>query len=186
MQALIVIDVQNEFSKSGKRPVPNQLNALEIIAKRVNMARAEGRPIAWVRHFNKLTESPAFRHGTWGAEFVNGFGPKEGSELEKEFQKNVYGAFTGTNIGSWLNRKNVDEVLIIGFYTHGCVSTTAREAIMEGLSVVMDPDGTGSCDMAHELLGNLTADQARKAALLQLENMGAIISPLSSVREPVS
>lgn len=183
MQALIVIDAQNEFSALGQRPVPNQVNAVEVIRQRVEEARAEGRPIAWVRHFNKPTDSPAFVPGTWGAEFVDGFGPKTGAENEEEFQKNVYGAFTGSNIGAWLKNHDVNEVLITGFYTHGCVSTTSREAIMADLIVNIDPDGTGACDMEHQLLGSITAEEVRRTALLQLANMGANITPLKVVAD---
>lgn len=177
MQALIVVDAQNEFSQNGKRPVPNHSAAIEIINKRVEQARKESLPIAWVRHFNKPNESPAYMPNTWGAEFSSGFGPKPGVSIEKEFQKNVYGAFTGTDIGSWLKNIGADEVMIVGFYTHGCVSTTAREAIMADLKVSLDPDATGACDMTHEILGKQTADEVRRSALLQLASMGADITP---------
>lgn len=176
MPALIVIDVQNEFSQHGKRPVPGHLEVIAEIRRLVEQARSAGHYIAWIRHFNKSTESPAFVPGTWGAEFVAGFGPAPDSGREIEFQKNVYGAFTGTDIGSWLDSLNVDEILITGFYTHGCVSTTAREAIMAGLTVFIDPSATGACDMEHEILGVLSADEVRRTALLQLANMGAIIT----------
>ena len=178
MQALIIIDAQNEFSSKGKRPVPGHSAAIEVIHKRVEQARATNSPIVWIRHFNKPTESQAFVPGTWGSEFVAGFGPKQGAANEVEFQKDVYGAFTGTNMGGWLNTVNIDEVLIVGFYTHGCVSTTAREAIMADLKVSIDPNATGACDMNHEILGFQTADEVRRSALLQLANMGVFISPL--------
>lgn len=178
MQALIIIDAQNEFSARGKRPVPNHSDALEVIKQRAEEARRENRPIAWVRHHNRADESAAFIPNTWGAEFSPGLGPKPGSDREVELVKEVYGAFTGTDIGAWLKAKSVDEVLIVGFYTHGCVSTTAREAIMAGLEVHMDPNGTGACDMAHESLGELTADEVRRSALLQLANMGAHITTM--------
>lgn len=181
MQALIVIDAQNEFSIDGKRPVPNHAAAIDVISKRVEEARLEKRPIAWVRHFNKPTDSPAFIPDTWGAEFVPGFGPKEGFGIETEFQKDVYGAFTGTNIGEWLKAIDAAEVLIVGFYTHGCVSTTAREAIMADLDVSLDPCATGSCDITNEILGEISADEVSRSALLQLSNMGASITPLQQV-----
>lgn len=183
MQALIVIDVQNEFSPRGKRPVPNYDTALSAIRRQVAQAREKGRPIAWIRHHNKPTESPAFMPGSWGAEFAPGFGPQpganpngagqQGTNLEKEFHKDVYGAFTGTDLGAWLSDLGIQEVLIVGFYTHGCVSTTSREAIMAGLDVFLDPEATGACDMEHPALGRLTADEVRRSALLQLVNMGA-------------
>lgn len=175
MQALIVIDVQNEFSKDGKRPVPAHLATIGVISRRVSDARAEGRPIAWVRHFNKPDESPAFVPNTWGAEYVPGFGPKPDADIEVEFQKDVYGAFTGTDIGEWLKHLGVNEVLITGFYTHGCVSTTSREAIMAGLNVIIDAKATATCDLQNEILGHQPADEVRRSALLQLANMGAVI-----------
>jgi pimeloyl-ACP methyl ester carboxylesterase/nicotinamidase-related amidase len=180
MQALIVIDAQNEFSQSGQRAVPNHSEAIEVIQARVDEARREGRPIAWVRHFNRPNESIAFKPGTWGAEFCPGLGPKAGREMEVEFQKEVYGAFTGSKLGNWLKDLAVDDVLILGFYTHGCLSTTAREAIMLGLNVSIDPSGTGACDLAHELLGTLTADEVRRSSLLQLAGIGVRITPMSS------
>lgn len=181
MQALIVIDAQNEFSSQGKRPVPNHSNILEVIKLRVEQARLENRPIAWVRHHNQPNESPAFIPGTWGAEFSPGFGPKPGRDIEVEFQKDVYGAFTGTNIGSWLKRVGANEILLVGFYTHACLSTTAREAIMNDLEVSIDPDATGACDMNHEILGVQTADEVRRSALLHLARMGAQITKLPAL-----
>jgi nicotinamidase-related amidase len=189
MEALIVIDAQNEFSEAGKRPVPDFTQVITVIQQHVSRFRAEGKPIAWVRHFNKPGESPAFVPDTWGAGFHPGFGPAldpaagPASDLaagsaparsaEREFQKNVYGAFTGSDIGTWLTQQGVDEVLITGFYTHGCVSTTAREAIMRDYKVALDPDATGSCAITHEGFGSLSADEVKMGALLQLYNMGA-------------
>jgi len=175
MQALIVIDAQNEFSQNGKRPVPNYLQAIEVIKKYAAQARQSKTPIAWVRHFNKPEESPAFMPGTWGAEFYSGLGVVSSNDLEKEFQKNVYGAFTGSDLGHWLKELHVEDVLITGFYTHGCVSTTAREAIMLDLKVSLDINATGACNIKHELLGEITADEVRRSALLQLANMGATL-----------
>jgi nicotinamidase-related amidase len=173
MQALIVIDAQNEFSAEGQRPVPNFQEAMAAIFQQVTKARGEQRPIAWVRHYNQPHESPAFVPGSWGAAFYKDPGIAETNTLEKIFTKNVYGAFTGSDIGQWLQQQHVTEVLITGFYTHGCVSTTAREAIMRNLTVYLDPTATGACDLEDEQLGTLTAAEVKRSALLQLVGMGA-------------
>lgn len=175
MKAIIIVDAQNEFSEKGKRPVPDFLDAVNAISKQVEIARIENTPIAWVRHFNQPHESPAYIPGTWGSEFYTGLGPLKDTKLEREFHKNVYGAFTGSDIGQWFNSLHITEVIIMGFYTHGCVSTTAREAIMLGLNVYLYREGTGACDIEHELLGEISADEVRRSALLQLANMGATI-----------
>jgi nicotinamidase-related amidase len=183
MQALLIVDAQNEFSSSGKRPVSGFEQAIQAIANWVNKAREKNIPIAWIRHFNKPTESPAFVPGSWGAAYVDGFGPKKGAKGEKEFLKEVYGAFTGSDIGTWLDQFSISEVVILGFYTHGCVSTTSREAIMRGYSVILDPKGTATLELEHPQLGKLTADEVMRSSLLQLVNMGA---SLYSDRWPLS
>src|SRR5580698_6992349 len=152
MQALIVIDVQNEFSPAGLRPVPNHASALEHIRFRIAEARRQKLPIAWVVHYNKPTESRAFVPGTWGAEPSPGLGPEPGFGPEKRFEKDVYGAFTFTDLEQWLRSAGADSVLLVGFYTHMCVSTSAREALVRGFDVAVDPDATGARDLADEIL----------------------------------
>ena len=176
-QALIVVDAQNEFSAAGQRPVPNHSAALLAIEHHVDRARDEGRPIAWVRHHNQPHESPAFIPGSWGAAFSEGLGPQDGFGPEALFEKNVFGAFTTTGLEAWLRALDVQSVLIVGFYAHMCVSTSAREALVRGFEVVVDPDATGARELDHPSLGKQTADEVRRTALLQLSNMGATVAP---------
>lgn len=173
MQALVVVDAQNEFSPKGLRAVPNHEDAMKQIHRQVERARREKRPIAWVKHYNRPDESAAFVPKTWGAEFSDGLGPQEGFGPEKLFTKDVFGAFTFTGLEEWLRSFGVQEVLLVGFFTHMCVSTSAREALVRGFEVWVDPAGTGAHDLAHPVLGSATADAVRRMALLQLADMGA-------------
>jgi nicotinamidase-related amidase len=176
MRALIVVDVQNEFSPEGLRPVPNHVETLDRIRVRVQQARKEKRPIAWVRHYNKPNESPAFVPGTWGSELTPGLGPEPGFGPEQLFEKDVYGAFTGTGLEEWLRSVGAGSVLIVGFYTHMCLSTSAREALVRGFDVEIDPDATRARDLEDATLGSLTADEVRRSALLHLVNMGVTMA----------
>ncbi len=173
MQALLVVDVQNEFSSKGKRAVPNHAAALEKILVHVAQARRERRPIAFVIHYNQPHESPAFIPGTWGAELSPGMGVQSGFGAERQFEKVVYGAFSAPGLEGWLRELGVNEVLIVGFYAHMCLSTSAREALVRGFDVVLDPDATGARDLEDGVLGRQSADEVRRSALLQLVNMGA-------------
>jgi nicotinamidase-related amidase len=177
MHTLVVVDAQNEFSPQGLRAASGHAEALAAIALRVEEARREGRPIAWIRHHNRPDEPPAFRPGTWGAEYSPGLGPAERGDAEREFIKDVYGAFTGTDLEAWLRELGSEEVLLVGFFAHMCVSTTAREGLMRGLKVAVDPAGVASHDLDHDRLGRLTADEVRRSALLHLADMGAQITP---------
>lgn len=173
MNALIVVDAQNEFSADGKRPVIDFEATMQSIRKLVAEARQQDSAVAWIRHFNKPNESKAFVPDTWGSAFADGCGPIRSSTNEKEFQKNVYGAFTGTDIGNWLHALHVDSIMIVGFYTHGCVSTTSREAIMRDFSVTLNAKATAACELHHDLLGKMTAEEVKRSALIQLAAMGA-------------
>ena len=175
-QALIVVDAQNEFSAEGKRAVPNHASALEAIFGHVDRARRERQPIAWVLHHNKPEESKAFVPGSWGAELSPGLGPRSEFGPERLFVKDVFGAFSGTDLDRWLRSVGVDSVLIMGFYAHMCLSTSSREALVRGYSVAVDPEATGARDLDDAVLGRQTADEVRRSALLHLTNMGATIA----------
>jgi nicotinamidase-related amidase len=186
IEALIVVDAQNEFSSAGQHAVSNHTEALAQIQGRVNDARKANRPVAWIRHFNKSGESRAFVPGTWGSELSPGLGPQADFEKEKSFEKNVYGAFTGTSLEEWLRSLGVTGVLIVGFYTHMCLSTTAREALVRGFEVTVDPDATGARELEDQLLGKQTADEVRRSALLHIQNMGVTISRKKFPQEPAT
>jgi hypothetical protein len=48
---------------------------------------------------------------------------------------------------------------------------------MRGLTVAIDPDGTRAVPLRHPLLGEISADEVRRTALLQLHHMGVRITP---------
>jgi len=169
MEALVVIDVQNEFSPAGALAVEGHAAASEEIVGRVEDARATGRPIAWVLHNNPSGER--FVPGSWGAELSPGLEPADG---EPVFVKTVYGALTGTELGSWLEKKGADAVELVGFLTHMCVSTTAREALMRGLAVAIDAKATGTRAIESSV-GSFSADVIHRSALAQLETMGVVV-----------
>jgi len=110
-----------------------------------------------------------------GAELSPGLGPERGSAREALFVKEVFGSFSGTGLEAWLHEVGAEAVLVVGFYAHMCVSTTAREALMRGLDVSVDPRATGACALEHDVLGRLSAEEVLRAALLHLTHMGASV-----------
>lgn len=172
MEALLVVDAQNEFSRDGLRPVPNHSEALEVIRERVRQARERRRPIAWVQHNYKANESRAFVPGSWGGALSPGLAPERGFGRERLFVKDVFGAFTGTGLEEWLLSHQVLDVILVGFYAHICLSTPAREALVRGFGVTIDPDGTGACDLDDPIAGRQTAADVQRSALLHLTHMG--------------
>lgn len=179
MQALVVVDAQNEFSPGGLRPVADHGSILHRINQRVAEARREKRPIAWCKHYNKPHEERAFVPKSWGADLSPGLGPEHGYGPEKIFKKDLHGAFTYTGLQEWLLSYGADDLLLVGFSTHMCISTTAREALSRGFKVSVDAYGTGTCHIEHPILGNLSAEEVRRTALLHLYNIGINVVGLS-------
>jgi nicotinamidase-related amidase len=68
-------------------------------------------------------------------------------------------------------------VIVVGFYAHLYISTTTQEALSLGFDVQVDLEATGARDLEDPVLGRLTADEARRAALLHLVHMGATVVP---------
>jgi hypothetical protein len=60
------------------------------------------------------------------------------------------------------------------------VSTSAREALVRGFDVVIDPEATGSRDIDDAVVGSQTADEVLRSALLHLTNMGVTLDALST------
>ena len=181
MQALIAVDVQNEFSPEGQRAVPNHAAALQRIHEHIAHARREGWPIAFAQHYNKPHESRAFVPGSWGAALSPGIGPRPDFGPERLFEKDVFGAFSTTDLEHWLRGHGVRQVLLVGFYAHMCLSTTAREALVRGFDVAVDPEATGARDLEDPLLGRQSADEVRRTAMLHLVNMGVTLAPAAPV-----
>jgi nicotinamidase-related amidase len=177
MRALVIVDAQNEFGPGGNRTVPRYASALEVIHHRIEEARRDGSPIAFIRHHNVGAEVTAFAPGTWGAQFSEGVGPLEGQPHEVEIVKEVIGAFTDTGLHEWLREHDCDSVLLVGFFAHVCISTSAREAYVRGYAVSIDPDGTDARPISHEILGEQTADEVKRTALLHLAALGVAIEP---------
>ncbi len=92
-------------------------------------------------------------------------------------EKGLPNAFAGTDLYDRLNRADLSHLLVAGFMTHMCVSSTVRAALDVGYrSTVVAaacatrvlPDGAG---------GTLSADQLHRAELAALADRFATIAP---------
>jgi nicotinamidase-related amidase len=90
--------------------------------------------------------------------------------------KDVFGAFGAKGLEEWLRANGVTQVLIAGFFTHMCVSTSSREALVRDFEVFIDPTATGTHALEDPNLGKQSADEVRRSALLQLKDMGVVVS----------
>lgn len=142
--ALLLIDVQqgfyNEQYWGGNR---NNSQAEANIEKLLNHWRAQGLPVLHVKHDSVNPASPLHPQNVGNA--IQDFAlPKTGEPL---FAKQVNSGFIGTRLQEHLAEQQISSLLIVGFITNHCVSTTARMAGNYGYAVFVAEDATATFDM---------------------------------------
>lgn len=138
---VVVIDAQREYV-DGVLPLPHGEAALNNIALLLAAARNAGAPIVHVRHKGKSggafdPEKPSFQLAEQAAAL----------EGETIIDKALPNAFAGTNLQDVLDGLGRKRLVIVGFMTHMCVSSTARAALDLGFSTVVVSDATATRDL---------------------------------------
>jgi nicotinamidase/pyrazinamidase len=150
-QALIVVDVQNDFCEGGSLAVGGGSDVAHAITRHVGDHRAEYAHVVATRdyhiepgeHFSAhpdyaVSWPPHCVVGTEGAAFHPGL---DTGPVEAVFSKGTYTAAysgfegateSGTNLAAWLRGAGVDTVDVVGIATDHCVRATALDAARAG------------------------------------------------------
>lgn len=160
-QALLVIDVQNEYF-SGMLPVSHPRGSLEKILHAMDEAHARGVPIAVIQHAAPQENASVFKKLSPAWELHPEVARRPYTKL---VEKHLPGSFTGTDLELWLTAEGADTVVICGYMTHMCCDTTARQAVHRGFNSVFLSDATGTLDIANEA-GSVTAEELHRAILV--------------------
>ncbi|QBQ41787.1 cysteine hydrolase [Sphingobacterium psychroaquaticum] len=164
-QALIIIDIQNDYFENGALELVNPIEASLNAGKVLEHFRKNNLPIAHIQHISaNPAESPVFVEGTSGAEIHENVKPLA---EEKVFQKFYPNSFRETGLGEYLKENEVTEVIITGMMTHMCVDATTRAAFDFGYKCTVLGDTCASRDL--EINGKtVKADDVHHAFLAAL------------------
>ena len=135
--ALLLIDVQKGFKEPcwGER---NNPMAEENISLLLNNFRQTKQSIFHIQHLSREKFSP-LQPGQVGVEFMEGFEPKFDEIL---IQKKVNSAFMATPLENELRFKEITTLVMAGFTTDHCISSSARMAANLGFKVQLVTDAT--------------------------------------------
>lgn len=139
--ALIIVDVQEGLDdpKLGRRSNPDaEANAGRLLAA----WRRTERPVFHVQHLSTRPES-SLRPGQPGVEIKAAVRPGPG---EPVIEKQVNGAFVGTDLEDRLRRQGIATLVIAGLTTDHCVSNTTRMANDLGFRTYLVGDATAAFD----------------------------------------
>jgi nicotinamidase-related amidase len=148
-QALVVIDVQNEYV-TGALPIvhPPVEEALGRIEAAMDAATAAGIPVVLVRHTEPDPTGGLFVEGSPMWQLHDSVASRPHDVV---IDKTLPGAFMGTGLDEWLRARGVDAVVIVGWMTHMCVDTTTRGAMHRGFDATLLGDATGTIDISDDL-----------------------------------
>ncbi len=151
--ALLVVDVQNDFCAGGALAVPQG----EAVVFPINRIMGKFDHIVFSRDWHpadhcSFSDTPAFRDGSWpphciqdtpGAEFRGDLRvPLDAYFIEKGSDAGVeqYSAFAVPGLVEWLRRHGVTQIYVAGLAVEFCVFHSAMDAIKAGFAVAVVED----------------------------------------------
>lgn len=177
-QALLVIDVQNEYF-TGALPVTYPQGSLENIITAMDHARASGIPVAVIRHTNPAPDAPAFKKGTPGWELHDEIRQRQADII---IDKHLPGSFTGTPLADWLKDNGITRIAIAGYMTQMCCDTTARQAFHRGYAVSFLADATGTLTVTNAAGSISDADIHRAVLVTQQMRFSRVMTTQEWIR----
>ncbi len=167
---LVLIDMQNEYLE-GPIAVPDAEAAIAQAKNLLAAARDAGSPVIHVAH--KGRAGSLFDRDARRGQIVDELAPIAG---EVTVEKGLPNAFADTELQSEISDSGRSELILCGFMTHMCVSSTARAALDLGYRVTIDADSCGTRDLPDGRGGVIDAGTLHDVALAELSDRFAIIA----------
>ncbi|AKJ98148.1 cysteine hydrolase family protein [Pseudomonas fluorescens] len=143
-QALIVVDIQNDYFPQGKWPLVGADSAADKAARLIEAFRQTGDRVVHIRHEFTSEEAPFFTPGSEGAQLH----PKvRNRDDEPVVLKHFVNAFRDTELKAILERDGIEQLVIVGSMSHMCIDGAARAAADLGYGVTVIHDACATLDL---------------------------------------
>jgi nicotinamidase-related amidase len=143
--ALVVIDIQNEYFPGGALPLPHAERAAGRAAEAIEAAREAGVHVVHIRHEEPGSDE-FFVPGSRGAETHSAVAPAEGELVIVKHHPN---SFLQTDLAEHLATLGASRVAFCGMMTSMCVDATVRAAADLGMAPVLIDDACAAPDLEH-------------------------------------
>lgn len=170
-RALIVIDVQNEYL-TGNLPIeyPDVQQSLGNITRAMDAARAHGMPIVVVQQLAPV-DSPLFARGSHNGALHPAVAQRP---HDHRVEKWLPSALAGTDLGPWLQARDIDTLVVVGYMTHNCNDSTIRQAVHEGWQVEYLHDASGAPSYRNRA-GAASAEEIHRVFCVVLQSRFAAV-----------
>ena len=176
--ALIIVDVQNDFLPGGSLAVPQGEEVILALNRYIEIVQSKGLPIFATRDWHPPAHSSFKEQGgpwpdhcvadSWGARFAPELSlPNSAVVISKgrEIDEDAYSGFRGTDLDERLRSAGIRRLLIGGLATDVCVLNTVRDALGHGYGVLLLEDAIKAV--------NVHPDDGEKA-VEEMTRLGAI------------
>jgi nicotinamidase/pyrazinamidase len=182
--ALIVVDVQNDFLPGGALGVPVGDEVVPVLNEYLERFDRRGLPVFAARDWHPRGHC-SFRSagGPWplhcvadthGAAFASGLALPAGARIiskATDIDHDAYSAFAGTDLAERLRGKGVRRLFVGGLATDYCVLGTVKDAIALGFEMVL------LCDAVRAV--NVRCNDG-DAAIAEMKRLGAVEGRLAA------
>jgi nicotinamidase-related amidase len=144
-QALLIVDIQNDYFPGGKMELVGSPEAAAEAARLLRAFRAKAAPVFHMQHVSLRPTATFFLPDTEGVKIHESVAPAHGETvLEKHFPN----SFRETPLLERLRGQGIDRLVIAGMMTHMCIDTTTRAAADLGFDCVLAHDACATRDLA--------------------------------------
>lgn len=168
--ALIMIDCQCEYT-TGFLPLDGVEAALDVCSALLEQARKIGAPVIHIAH--KGPSGGGFDRDAEGGQIVAQAAPQDGELL---IEKPLPNSFAKTNLFEAVQQTGKQQIILAGFMTHLCVSSTARAALDLGLRTTILASATATRSLPGVTGGIVSAEMLQASSLAALADRFAIIA----------
>jgi len=123
-QALLIIDIQNDYFQGGAMELVGTQEAAHQAALIIDKFREQGKQLIYMQHIAS-EQASFFRPNTVGVGIHSNIKPLE---TEMVIQKSYPNSFRDTELLALLQKEGILELVICGMMTHMCVDSTVRAA----------------------------------------------------------
>jgi nicotinamidase-related amidase len=165
---LVMIDYQNEYL-AGPLALEGADEAIQHALKLLAAARECGARIIHVAH--RGAPGGFFDRSNRRGDFIETLGPHSG---ETVVEKTLPNAFSGTDLSALVGPPGA-AIVVAGFMTHNCVSSTIRAALDLSLAVTLAADACATRNLPAPDGGIVPAVELHRAELAALSDRHACV-----------
>lgn len=189
--ALIIVDVQNDFCPGGSLAVAGGDEVVPVLNRAIGKLAASGSPVFATRDWHpEKTSHFKIYGGVWPVHCVQG---TAGAEFHPDLKlgKDVvvvskgispdedgYSGFqatdaAGTSLAELLRRRGIERIFVGGLATDYCVKHTVLDGLMEGFKVMLLADAIRAVDL-NPRDGAIAINEMVRAGAVKILNVDEI------------